>query len=278
MVTLIESINTEVAGNGSREKNVVVGPSMGGLITRYALKWMENNSGHNHNTRLWISFDAPHKGANIPIGDQDFLNFFATKAGNIGARNALNDKINSVAAKQLLLHHYLATYNQLNSLPAGVSGFRDKWQTTIDNLGYPNNLRKIALINGAINGTLQGQACQNVLIMNSYLTVNLFLFKLGLLRVGNANVDFTGNYGNFCPVFDGWAKLWFNTNGRSSAAPASSQSYDIVPGGYYYTQQKIVDDGHGYSPLVGGYSFGVGTDSKFFVLQQTTPLFQPLVL
>lgn len=101
LVTLIEKINQTLVANGSTEKLVVVGPSMGGLISRYALKWMENNS-KNHNTRLWISFDAPHKGANIAIGDQFFLDFFAEKAGNVGSRNARDTQINSAAAKQML--------------------------------------------------------------------------------------------------------------------------------------------------------------------------------
>jgi hypothetical protein len=38
LVTLIEKINQELATNGSTEKIVVIGPSMGGLISRYALK------------------------------------------------------------------------------------------------------------------------------------------------------------------------------------------------------------------------------------------------
>ncbi len=268
VVTLIESINKELAANSSAEKLIVVGPSMGGLITRYALKWMENN-GHPHNTKLWISLDAPHKGANISIGDQHFLDFFARKAGNKGAQEARDLQINSVAAKQLLLHHYLGNYGALNSLPVGAPGFRDRWQQEIDALGYPSNLRKIAVVNGAINGTVQGQACQKMLDMQAFFRINLFFFKIGRIRVAKAAVSFTGSYANYCEVFDGWAKVWFNTNGRSAAAPSASQSYDIVPGGYYSTQQEIVEKGRGYEPLVFGYSFGVGTSTKFNVIRST---------
>jgi hypothetical protein len=71
MEKLIMDINTEVANNTAPgttpEKLVIVGPSMGGQITRYALKDMENK-GVNHNTRLWIAFDSPNHGANIPVG------------------------------------------------------------------------------------------------------------------------------------------------------------------------------------------------------------------
>ena len=66
---------------GTKEM-VVIGPSMGGLITRYALAYMEKKLAEtgdhqkwNHNTRLWVSFDSPHQGANIPIGTQYWLRF-----------------------------------------------------------------------------------------------------------------------------------------------------------------------------------------------------------
>lgn len=65
------------------EKAVVIGPSMGGLISRYALAYMEkkhNETGlekWNHNTRLWVSFDSPHQGANIPMGVQKGIQYFA---------------------------------------------------------------------------------------------------------------------------------------------------------------------------------------------------------
>src|SRR5476651_70080 len=69
LVKIIQDINSKLVASGSSEKLVVVGPSMGGLISRYALTYMEQHS-LDHNTRLWVSFDSPHLGANIPIGDQ----------------------------------------------------------------------------------------------------------------------------------------------------------------------------------------------------------------
>jgi hypothetical protein len=37
----------------------------------------------SHNTRLFISVDAPQRGANIPLGAQWFVQFFAQKFGLI---------------------------------------------------------------------------------------------------------------------------------------------------------------------------------------------------
>ena len=71
LVELIKQINLQKIGT---EKNVVIGPSMGGLISRYALRYMEQNS-LNPDTRLYISFDSPHLGANVPIGFQHLFNY-----------------------------------------------------------------------------------------------------------------------------------------------------------------------------------------------------------
>ncbi len=57
------------------EKNVVMGISMGGLVARYALADMTKRGKATH-TRLLITHDSPHKGANIPLGIQHFLRMF----------------------------------------------------------------------------------------------------------------------------------------------------------------------------------------------------------
>jgi hypothetical protein len=64
--------------NGVREPNVVLGSSMGGVIARMALGRMERGEGNfnvgggfnAHETRLYVSLDAPHQGANVPLGYQ----------------------------------------------------------------------------------------------------------------------------------------------------------------------------------------------------------------
>jgi hypothetical protein len=67
---VIELVNADkVAVNGVIQENVIIGQSMGGVITRIALKEMENE-GKNHQTRLFISQDSPQQGANTPIAYQ----------------------------------------------------------------------------------------------------------------------------------------------------------------------------------------------------------------
>lgn len=81
---VIAWVNANKTGSN---KNVVLGQSMGGLIARYALRDMEN-TGLNHDTSLYISHDAPHQGAHIPLGILNMARhvvneFMQTPLGNI---------------------------------------------------------------------------------------------------------------------------------------------------------------------------------------------------
>src|SRR5690606_39829752 len=139
------------------EENVVIGPSMGGLISRYALRYMEQNS-MDHDTRLFISFDSPHLGANVPIGIQYLFNYMVYgPAGITEAEPLVNGLLNSAAAKQMLIDHYqghLASgsdYNQNPSLtlPIGAPNFRNVFQSELDAMGFPVDVRNISITNGS---------------------------------------------------------------------------------------------------------------------------------
>lgn len=72
-ITEINELKQEEFPN-ERWENIVVGYSMGGQIARYCLKKMEYNhmvsGAPHHHTRLYIPFDSPHWGANIPMFTQ----------------------------------------------------------------------------------------------------------------------------------------------------------------------------------------------------------------
>ena len=160
LVELINFINTEKVGS---EELVVIGPSMGGLIARYGLSYMEQNS-LVHDTRLYISFDSPHLGANIPVSFQYLINYFAKDQGNTQAELVVDNVLNSPAAKEMLLDHYSghllagSDFEQDPTLllPVGAPNFRDAFQTELDNLGFPQDVRNVTMINGSGNGTTIG--------------------------------------------------------------------------------------------------------------------------
>lgn len=66
---VINWVNLQKAASGSTQQNVVMGISMGGLVARYALANM-TKSNIDPQTRLLITHDSPHRGANTPLGIQ----------------------------------------------------------------------------------------------------------------------------------------------------------------------------------------------------------------
>ncbi|HQO10312.1 MAG TPA: hypothetical protein PLK90_09665 [Clostridiales bacterium] len=140
-LVLIDLINKVNERKISNNEIVVVGASMGGLVSRYALNLMEKEN-QNHDTRLFISFDSPQNGANIPLGVQYWLNFFS----NInGTALDYKTKLSSEAAQQMLLKHY-SSFPYPNEL-------RTSLISRLSILGdYPNYLRKVAISNGKATG------------------------------------------------------------------------------------------------------------------------------
>lgn len=258
LVKLISNLNTRLQNIGSQEKIVIVGPSMGGLISRYALSYMEKN-GPGHNCRLWVSFDAPHLGANISIGAQYWLEYYSRVAKNKGAGDVLKNKIGSVAAQQLLLDHYIGHSVPGSPLTATSAPFRQQFlqnqqnNSITGNNGFPQNLRKVSLTNGSGSGVVQpaGTACSQVLNMKGYSRNWIHFFGLAgnLVRkqATESNIYFTSDYGATCKVFDGWySKFIFNnkqTEEKYAQTPPNTRSYDIVPGGYYNTIEAIKKEG-----------------------------------
>ncbi|MEM6516328.1 MAG: hypothetical protein AAF688_09105, partial [Bacteroidota bacterium] len=159
LVELINTINNDKVGD---EENVIIGPSMGGLISRYALNFMENQS-LEHETRLFISFDAPHLGANVPLGLQHQLNYLAFGIGNglnvETLQPLINNLLKSPAARQLLTDHFeshLQTDDDSEFDPNIILPAEHPNKTIFDSsinsltaTGFPENTRNVAIINGS---------------------------------------------------------------------------------------------------------------------------------
>ncbi len=62
---ILNEINTLKHANGSTDANMVLGISMGGVIGHLGLKQLENEN-IDHETDVFFSLDAPHKGAYVP--------------------------------------------------------------------------------------------------------------------------------------------------------------------------------------------------------------------
>lgn len=163
------NLNKQPRADGTMAENVIIGQSMGGLVTRWGLKEMEN-AGELHQVRLFISHDVPYQGVNVPLGYQRFNNhvrqlYLKTGVsmeiaevlvpiffGGLSPSRALN-LANRTASKQML-KNYLNSNNQIDN------SVHDQWQAELRAMGYPNGdtgrpFRKVALSNGSDCASLQ---------------------------------------------------------------------------------------------------------------------------
>jgi hypothetical protein len=152
-------------------KNVVLGQSMGGVIARYALADMEDNPNLDHDISLYISHDAPHQGANIPIGIQYLARhladqFVSTPVGDLdlpaagGGSVSINDiqnVFNSQGTRQLLANSINGNFSLDNTA-------FDNFQTDLQAKGYPQQTRNIAISNGSHCANLQEVGPQQELL------------------------------------------------------------------------------------------------------------------
>ncbi len=229
LIALIDLINNEKVGE---EELVILGPSMGGLIARYALAYMEQNS-LQHETRLYISFDAPHLGANIPISLQYLINYLAEAFNNAAAQSIVDDVLNSPAAKEMLIDHLLghllagSTYLQDPSLllPFGAPNFRDAFQAELDALGFPQQVRNVSMINGSGQSTTTGnpgmQVIDTTLDLAPFITADVALHFTPI--AGQTN-----NVTRFETFVIGIPTGLFIADAES---PTSSSGIDSSPGG-----------------------------------------------
>ena len=126
---VIYRVNAMKAENGSDEPNVVMGLSMGGLISKYALRKAATDGEDDvWNVSKFISWDSPLRGNNFPLSFQYALDFIANYR-MLGVRKVkrfkfnleiagekkrdrwlekAEDLLNSPAATQLTFYHYNA--------------------------------------------------------------------------------------------------------------------------------------------------------------------------
>lgn len=229
LVALIDLLNSQKVGD---EELVVLGASMGGLIGRYGLAYMEQNSMPTE-TRLYISFDSPHRGANIPISIQYLVNYLAVQIDDPDATAIVDEVLNSPAAKEMLYDHlsgHLLSGSDFEQdptllLPAGAPDFRDAFQAELDALGFPQQVRNVAMVNGSALGTTTGTPGMQVVNTNLDIAPGI---------TADVSLNFTppANQMNNVTTFNTFlAGIPVATFGADAEAFATSDGIDASPGG-----------------------------------------------
>jgi hypothetical protein len=237
LVELINQINAQKVGN---EQNVVIGPSMGGLISRYALRYMEQNN-IEHDTRLYISFDSPHLGANVPIGFQHLFNYMANgPLGDVTLQEVVNSVISSPAAKQMLLDHFTGhlqtgsatEFDNAIQLPTGAPNFRTAFQNELNTMGFPTETRNVAITNGSGNGMMTGTP--GMFVLNDYIV------NATATQRARFDIRFTPPAGVSNQLVSRFRAqqniiIWITvfSSQANAASPATSSGLDSAPGGMF---------------------------------------------
>jgi len=243
---VINWVNEEKEPNA--DQNVVLGQSMGGVIARYALADMEDDPNLNHDTRLYISHDAPHQGANIPLGIQYFARhladqFVGTPLGDFSFEvsndseasiEEINALLNEPGTQQLLANYITPNF------ALSTTQF-DAFQADLQSKGYPTQTRNIAISNGS--------HCANT---QDY-DYNASLFKMnGRARTG-VLADLLGSFLGIADdialaiLFDEPALILgvlpgssqFNLDFNAKALPLANTTANIYKGKVSYTKKLL---------------------------------------
>lgn len=236
-------------GSTLQQDFVVIGPSMGALVGQYALAEAERQ-GIAHYTRLFISFDGPHQGANIPISLQQAVGYvFKSKIvePSVSCSGQVSDgaeedafALNVRSAKQMLLHHYLS-----GSESPAPHPFRTTFVNTMKTLGYPKLCRKVAIINGSRKALTQTAITPTQEILRLRVVKNVGAKRgIDLLRwkafaAPQAARSVTFDAYTWKPIAK---KLGLQKTYNAYAQPASGRpSLDVIAGGYSNTMELAAE-------------------------------------
>lgn len=289
---IIREINNIKHQNGSEEKNIIVGQSLGGVISRVALREMEM-AGELHETTTFVSHDSPHLGANVPIGllytVRDLISLYSRKIQRyeslIDGINKINEYIKklsyvsylleSPAVKQILTN-YVTSYGVIDN--SYNQNFLDQLNTLgfpMGDIGYP--IRNMAITK---SGSLDlNNTYDKILSLNE--TIDKWVYwayqilgsdNLRFFRGIGSNTNININLNVFPYKYNGGVvsnyEITYNKrifgrdetfiiDSKRHTAPLTGPAYDVIPSSYLPLS--------GYKNEVNGMSSLELTDSLSFI-------------
>ena len=270
---IIRESNNEKHSNGSSEKGVLMGVSMGGLIGRIALHNMEESS-KRHEIETFICHDTPNKGANVPVSIQrawhlvndyletpSILEYIDTGSIPWKIKAIINKYMNCKAARQMS-YYYVGSNgissnldhddfynNHLTLLPLG-DGDEKITNIVLSNSGgfnYSDYLTpqgrymdiNINVSATALQALYQGSSVNSFfeVLMFTYSTIFGPHFNIGLYSNVNDGFSNTASELNVSASVAWFVPLsQFNCN--RSFSFNGEYNYDTSPNGSYYSIPK----------------------------------------
>ncbi|MCX7728865.1 MAG: T9SS type A sorting domain-containing protein [Bacteroidia bacterium] len=243
----------------SKHQIILAGGSMGGLITKLAA-YKFNTVWKKNGIRAWITFDSPHYGANIPLGDQYFVKFFGEGLGSDAEAEWAKKVLNTPAAQQMLISHYLDDYG----------GRAYNGNNILGNINYPLYIRKrIAISNGSNKGVNGNQGFGWGTLMVDMLSSCKPSHIIKYLEArGRAKIwAVPDNDNTFYIIFDAQKQecTFWTILESMKVYSINSSAVDNAPGGMRYTNKSLVYKGgtayhpnHCFIPTLSSLGFDKG--------------------
>ncbi len=197
---------------------------MGGLVSRYALLWMEDQ-GIPHHIRKLISFDSPHNGANIPLGMQAWVEFFASEAEEA---EFLLQQLRSPASKQMLLYHVDSTLGTTANPDPAMAQLNADLLSLGD---WPAMPRLVSIVNGS--GLMAGQSFNP--------GDQIIEWNYNVIAAAIDGDVWAVPDGGTKKIFDGRIFIFLVTNTSDSLTVSNTLPWDSAPGGSRPTMKQAAD-------------------------------------
>jgi hypothetical protein len=196
---------------------------------------------------------------------QYLINYLAFQSDDPLAQQAVDQLLNSAAAKEMLVDHlnsHLLAGSDFEQdptlvLPAGAPDFRDAFQAELDALGFPQNVRNVAMVNGSGLGTTIGtpgmQVVDTTLDLGNNLTGEV---ELHFMPLATETIEVT----RFDTFFSGFPVQTFDAMGGATAA---TDGVDSAPGGISNISNAL-GDGTG-NPVIEDFIAALQQDEFSFI-------------
>ncbi|WP_298952133.1 hypothetical protein [uncultured Nonlabens sp.] len=306
LIKLIQQTRDIAKGFNPNATLKLVGPSMGGQISRYALAYMEQKEEEtgddiwDHNVSHWVSIDSPHLGANIPLGDQALiylLRDFSPEAADfydlqLGSPAAQQQLIESHSQAPGLSHHHVDqtrldghTVLQGFSQDRGSNFFQTHYNNqsingVANSQGFPIKSKNLSIINGSLSGSkmtdLQTQTGNLDFADDGERVLNIKTFARVKINLPIGNIVFRTHVAtldsHFMPTYteSRLAKFYKLPENKTIKSPNLNDRgvMDNVPGGYFGAQDDIAVAVNEGEPPVDIRHIPLGYTALHFALAQ----------
>ena len=246
---LIQALIRQLNDMGLDEGIHLIGFSMGGLISKYALRQMEM-AGETHNVLTYTSYDSPHQGAYFPASELLFFNSLFVDDPVVGVGAGLANVIDGYDSEPVRQMAVLAP--TMANVPTGANTYADlsyadvvsaeriSFMMEYQALGMPQQTRgNYAISNGLYDGGTQTRTRGNPIPATEFAKIFEIRrgFFFGSNRRGYAKSH--PNQGPTTQVVDYSFFIpgpWFSTgttiNRQYDFENTLGQPYDWASGGY----------------------------------------------